>query len=76
MSAGSGMEKSGDGPRLKISCLFHKLSRLDSRGGINVRTLQMVGRWRPVDTDVMATMGSYGVFTGAAIPLAKAVSAW
>lgn len=71
MSAGSGMEKSGDGPHLKISCLFHKLSRLDSREGMNVRTLQMVGRWRSVDTNVMATAGSYGVFTGASIPLGE-----
>lgn len=71
MSAGYGMEKSGDGPHLKISCLFHKLSRLDSREGINVRTLQIVGRWRSVDTHVMATMGSYGVFTWGSIPLGE-----
>lgn len=71
MSAGSGMEKSGDGPHLKISCLFHKLSRLDSREGINVRTLQLVGRWSSVDTNVMATMGSYGVFTWGSFPLGE-----
>lgn len=29
----------------------------------------MVGKWRSVDTDVMATMGSYGVFTWGSIPL-------